>query len=107
MIADKDWTKSFYGITHKTKNNIQYSITDWEIVAELMVYSWISYQVIEKVFFLRGTFTPNKYQDENCFWNCGEEYISWAKYYVKHNNLDSMILNRKDLSKCNCLDYPQ
>lgn len=103
MINDHDWTKSFYGVSHKVINGIQYTITDHETFAELMVFSWYSYLVLEKKYFFVQPFENDSVFDQNFYWNCGENYVQWAKHYVDHDYCPSITVNRMDMSKCYCI----
>jgi hypothetical protein len=85
MIEDKkEWTKPVSGVTHKVIGGIQYTISDYTNFAELMVYSWHSYNVVEKrVFFVRSL-GDDCYNCVEHYWNCGtiEKAIEWAKHYI-------------------------
>ena len=105
MIKDNDWTTPHYGVTHMVKNRIQYSISNRDLFAELMVYSWISYCVIsEQLFFVRPL-GENCIEGKDRYWNCGdiETAIAWAKHFAEYGCYE-MSLYRNDLSRCVCIE---
>lgn len=81
---NKNWTNWYCNVSHKMLDGIQYTLTNYENFIELTVYSWVSYQVIDKKWFFIREFGNDSIENPNYFWNCGdiETAIEWSKHYL-------------------------
>src|SRR3990172_1662493 len=98
MIEDCDWTKPYFGVSHKVRDRMQFTIADYVNFAELTAYSWNTHQVNERLLFFVLPVDGESVKNPWRYWNCGsiEKAISWAKHYV--NGCYEMEYHKKNLS---------